>query len=111
MLDLIQRAGEGVLTLTEDVSEADFLRSRLTRNETRRQMALLADSLLGLPEAARACMPEIDWAIWHTTRVELDRIGPTHDEALWFGARSLVPATLSWLRVYRQERPELFRWG
>ena len=34
--------------------------------------------------------------------------GLARDEALWFGVRSLVPATLSWLRVYRHSHPELF---
>lgn len=35
--------------------------------------------------------------------------GETLDEALWFASQSLVPATLLWLRVYRQSQPDLFR--
>jgi hypothetical protein len=31
------------------------------------------------------------------------------DEALWFACEAMVPATLLWLRVYRQNQPELFR--
>jgi hypothetical protein len=34
--------------------------------------------------------------------------GPPQDEALRFAVQSLVPATLSWLRVYRQSEPDLF---
>jgi hypothetical protein len=30
------------------------------------------------------------------------------DDALMFGVRSLVPATLTWLKVYEQAQPELF---
>jgi uncharacterized protein with HEPN domain len=111
MFSLIQNAGESVLTLTESVEEAEFLRSRLTREETRRQMLLLAETLLHLPEPIRKAMQEVDWPGWRATRLALEHSGPAHDEALWFGVRSLVPATLSWLRVYRQERPDLFSWS
>ncbi len=110
MLSLIQTAGEAVLVLTESLERQELLRSRLTREEVRRQMVLLADTLLALPEAAREHMAEIDWAGWRGARLALELSGPQQDEALWFGVQSLVPATLSWLRVYRQERPDLFRW-
>lgn len=110
MFSLIQNAGEAVLTLIDSLEEAEFLRSRLTREETRRQMVVLAETLLHLPEPVREAMPEIDWGGWRTTRLAIDQSGSQQDEVLWFGAHSLVPATLSWLRVYRQERPQLFSW-
>ena len=108
MLNLIQESGEAVLVLTEGVEEADFLRSRLTREEVRRQLRTLADTLAGLPEAAQLAMAEIDWAGWRATRSVLDSPGAALDEAIWFAARALTPATLSWLRIYRQSSPELF---
>ncbi len=110
MLSLIQDAGEAILVLTDSLEESELLRSRLTREEVRRQMLQLSETLLWLPEAAREALPEIDWAGWRATRLALEVSGSAQDEALWFGARSLVPATLSWLRVYRKERPDLFRW-
>lgn len=111
MLQLIEQAGEGVLVLIDDLDEADFRRSRLTRHEVRRQLALIAGTLDGLPDGARAALPEIDWPGWRLVAQALAQASPASpasDEAAWFAARSLVPATLSWLRVYRQSEPGLF---
>jgi len=114
-LQLVQDAGEAVLILTEGVTQADLLNSRLTRAETCRQLKILADTLAHVPDdepdTLRQHMPEIDWAGWRAARAALRTTGPQHDDALWFAVQSLVPATLSWLRVYRQSSPELFqRW-
>lgn len=108
MLNLIQESGEAALVLTDSVEESEFLRSRLTREETRRQLLTLADTLASLPAVAREAMPEIDWEGWRSTRRLLDPPGAQRDEALWFAARSLVPATLTWLRLYRRTHPQLF---
>lgn len=108
MLNLIQESGEAVLVLTDSVEESEFRRSRLTRDETLRQLTTLADTLENLPAETRSAMPEIDWDGWRSTRTLLDTPGAARDEALWFAARSLVPATLSWLRLYRRTHPQLF---
>lgn len=108
MLNLIQESGEAVLVLTDGVEASEFRRSRLTREETRRQLLTLADTLENLPAAAREAMPEVDWAGWRSTRALLDTPGAQRDEATWFAARALVPATLSWLRLYRRTHPALF---
>lgn len=108
MLQMIEQAGEGVLVLIDGLEEADFRRSRLTRHEVRQQLALIADTLDGLPGSAQAALPEIDWPGWRVVRLALAPTGPASDETAWFAARSLVPATLSWLRVYRQCEPALF---
>jgi hypothetical protein len=108
LLQLTWNAGEAVLTLTEGLTEADLLRSRLTRAEVQRQLQSMAETLCDAPDALRHLMPEIDWAGWRATRLALPNIGTQQDEALCFAVRSLVPATLSWLRVYQQSQPELF---
>lgn len=108
MLKLITEAGEGVLVLIDGLEEPEFARSRLTRAEVRRQLQLIADTLESLPAAAQAAMPEIDWAGWRTVALALASPGLAQDETAWFAARSLVPATLSWLRVYRNAEPALF---
>ena len=73
-----------------------------------RQLLRLADTLADAPDALRHVMPEIDWAGWRSTRLALTELGDQQDEALWFAVQSLVPATLSWLRVYRVDQPHLF---
>lgn len=109
LFTLIQEAGEGVLLLVEDLQEPEFLRSRLTRSEVLRQLKTMADTLAALPEAARAAMPEVDWEGWRCAALALGGgQGAVRDDAAWFAARSLVPATLSWMRLYHHSEPALF---
>lgn len=108
VLGTIQEAGEAVLTLTEGLEEGELLGSRLTRAEVTRQLGVLASALRSLPDSAHQTMPEIDWPGWRALASGLAMEGAARDEALWFGVQSLVPATLSWLRLYRQSHPELF---
>jgi uncharacterized protein with HEPN domain len=108
LLNLTNEAGEAVLILTEGLQRAELPSSRLTRAEVQRQLQCLADTLADAPDALRHRMPELDWAGWRATRLALPVPGAQQDDALWFAVQSLVPATLSRLRVYRSEHPELF---
>lgn len=109
LLALVEQAGMAVVTLAEGLDAADLRRSRLTRTELLRQLRVLARSALAVPLAAREGMPELDWDGWRalSLRLQADH-GEDVDEALWFAVSSLVPATLLWLRVYRQSQPGLF---
>lgn len=108
MLRNVTEAGEGVLVLVDGLVEDEFRRSRLTRTEVRRLVQLMAHTLAALPAAAPAAMPEIDWPGWKAAALTIETVPGERDDALWFAARSLVPATLSWLRVYQREQPALF---
>lgn len=108
MFALVDEAGLGVLVLCEHLQEDEFRRSRLTRPEVRRQLQLMADTLGSLPEAARRAMPEIAWDGWRHLGAALAEEGAAADDAAWFAVRSLVPATLSWLRVFRRSQPAWF---
>jgi hypothetical protein len=108
IIGLIQEAGEAVLTLTEGLEQGELLSSRLTRTEVLRQLNVLASAMKAMPRDLVQAMPEIDWAGWRGAEVSMRAPGPAREDALWFGVRSLVPATLSWLRVYRESNPELF---
>lgn len=111
LLQVIDAAGEAVLTLTESLEQSDFCRSRLTKPEVHRQLCLMADTLLALPAWMQQAMPELDVAGWGLARRDFDAAAPeARDRALWFAVRSQVPAALSWLRVYRQSQPALFRY-
>ena len=109
MLQLIQQSGEGILVLVDSLEESEFCRSRLTRQEVRRLLTAMADTLEALPAEVRQAMAEVDWAGWRTVMLAMGTAVPAGDEAAWFAARSLVPATLTWLRVYRQAEPALFQ--
>jgi uncharacterized protein with HEPN domain len=109
-LALIEQAGTAVAILVEGLARDELLRSRLTRREVLRQLQTLADSAAQVSPGARADMPELDWIGWDAMRTCFAApIGQALDEALWFAAQALVPATLLWLRVYQQSQPELFR--
>ena len=108
MLSLIEEAGVVVLTLTEGLDQSEFLGSFLTRREVKRQIATITLTVANLPTASRRRLPEIDWDGWIACALGLDQGGEAEDDALWFALRSLVPATLMWLRVYRSSQPALF---
>lgn len=110
LLGLIEQNGIGIATLIEGLERDELLRSRLTRGAVLRQLITLADSAGQVAPAARAEMPELDWAGWDAMRPHFGGpAGESLDEALWFACASLVPATLLWLRVYQQSQPTLFR--
>lgn len=109
LLAIIEEACGGVMTLTEEVSSEEFFRSRLTIGETLRQLTAIRHAAMALPLETQNRMTEIDWPMWRDLAVYADTpVAPGAHEALWFAVRSLVPATLMWLRVYREEDPSLF---
>lgn len=112
LLGLIEQSAHGVLVLCEGLARDELLGSRLTRVEVQRQLLTLADSAVQLDAAVQAAMPELDWPGWAALAPRLRApSGPDLDEALWFAVESLVPATLLWLRLYRQQQPRWFRMG
>lgn len=109
LLSIVEEAAESVLILAEGVEDEALLGSRLTRQEIQRQLATMARSLDSLGPDARVSLPELDWAAWLAMGREIITAGPRQDEALLYAVQSLVPTTLMWLRVYKQNQPELFR--
>jgi len=98
-----------VLTLTEGLQDDELLASRLTRSEVARQLRLFAEAAVGLPGGVRAEMPEVDWPAMATAAAALaGPAGPALDDALLLASKALVPTTLMWLRVYKQQHPEWF---
>lgn len=109
LLGIVEQSGLAVLTLAENLTREELLRSRLTREEVRRQLGLLAASLGALAPDVRQAMPEFDWDGWKGLRETLEKPScAALDDALWFAVESLTPATLLWLRVYRRSDPERF---
>jgi len=107
---IIEEAGTAVMILGEDVERGEFLASRLTRSEVQLQMLIMAGAIDAVPAESRLLLPELEWDGWGSLRRALhqDRGQAGADDAVWFALRSLVPATLMWLQVYRQNQPELF---
>lgn len=108
LLAILEDSGTAILTLAEGLEQEEFFASRLTRDEVLRHLLTLADTAQALPPEVRGRMPEVDWDAWLSLGRELRGKRKADQGALWFGIRSLVPATLLWLRVYHQNLPELF---
>ena len=108
LLGLIDEACTEILTLTEEVDEAAFFRSRLTHGETVKRLKAIAQAAGELPDSARSTIAEIDWARWQELGREL-AAGSAGPLTVWVAVRELAPLTLNWLRVYRQSQPDLFR--
>jgi uncharacterized protein with HEPN domain len=109
LLALIEQSGLAVVTLAEGLDEADLRRSRLTRAEVLRHLRVLARSAMAVTPSAREDMPELDWDGWRRLSLQLlAEAGDDLDEAIWFAIHSVVPATLLWLRLYRQSHPLWF---
>ncbi|CDQ10240.1 conserved hypothetical protein [Acidithiobacillus ferrivorans] len=107
--NVIEAAGTAVLTLTEGLEKEEFLASRLTRAETRRQLRLMSAAALLLSAEIHALMVEIDWDGWRTLDQRLATSDQAADILLWLAVRALAPDTLMWLRVYRKNQPEWFK--
>ncbi|NMG65484.1 hypothetical protein GPA19_11045 [Azoarcus indigens] len=102
--DLLELATTDLLTLTEGLDAGELAGSRLTRAETEKRLRRVAAIAVGLPEEARAALPELNWPAWRQVGAEL-AAGPLPAEALWAAARELATETLQWLRVYREANP------
>lgn len=108
LLAQIEQSCEGVMILSEGLERDELLRSRLTRAEVVRQVRQAADSAARLSQQTRKDLAEPDWSGWALTARRLDETAALADDALWFAVTALAPATLMWLRVYRQSQPRLF---
>ncbi len=105
----IEEAGTAVLTLTEALEKEEFLTSRLTRAETRRQLRIMCESTLLLSPEIHTLLVEIDWDGWRALGQRLTTGGKAEDTLLWLAVHTLAPDTLMWLRVYRKNQPEWFK--
>jgi uncharacterized protein with HEPN domain len=108
MLGILEEAGTAVLTLSEGLEEEEFFATRLTQQEVSRQIRTIAQTAVAMPEEVKLQLAEIDWAAWSALETQFSSTGGLDRDALWFGVRSLVPAMLMWMRVYRHNQPELF---
>lgn len=107
MLGLLEQLGLDVLTLTEEIGEAEFFASRLTRRQTLRLLGSMVKTVENLPAAVREQLPEIDWQAWLVLGYALSN--PAHHPLqIWVAIRELTPMTLRHLNAYRKTQPALF---
>lgn len=108
LLGIIEGACEDILILVENVEPEDFFASTLTQREAIRQIRIITESAANLPDDVKRKTKEIDWAGWQVLLAQVKTSGGFERDAIWFAIRSMVPATLMWLRVFKQSQPEMF---
>ena len=85
-----------------------YFASRITKYEVQQQLQIMADTTFNLPYELKQKMIEIDWEAWSSLSMQFAKKDESMQEAVWFAVKSLVPATLLWLRVFHKSSPELF---
>ena len=108
MLAILQEAGNSVMIMTEGLEYDEFFNSRITKDEVQRQLQIMADTTYHLPYELKQRMLEVDWEAWSSLSIQFSKKEESMQEAVWFAVKSLVPATLLWLRVFHKSSPELF---
>ena len=107
MLELMRQLGLDIIVLTEEINEAEFFASRLTRIETMRLLKSLTKTAANLPAETRERMIEIDWAAWAALANVLPNPGK-HPLQIWIAIKELTPMTVQKLNDYKKTQPALF---
>jgi uncharacterized protein with HEPN domain len=107
LLGLMEQIGLDIMILTDEIGEAEFFASRLTRAQTLRLLASMVKTAASLPAEARECMPQIDWAAWAALAKVLP-IPSLHPLQIWVAIKELTPMTVQRLHDYKRVQPQLF---
>jgi uncharacterized protein with HEPN domain len=107
MLGLMRQIGLDIITLTEEIGEAEFFSSRFTQAETLRLLGNMVKTANDIPETVRERMPQIDWAAWAELQSKLDQPSK-YPFQLWVVIKELTPLTVQHLNEYRRTQPKLF---
>ncbi len=107
MLRLMEQIALDIMVLTDEISEADFFASRLTRAQTLQFLDTLAKTAANLPAGTRERMPQIDWDAWAALKVALSKPSQ-HPLQIWVAIKELTPMTVRQLNDYKKVQPQLF---
>lgn len=107
LLDLLERLGMDVMTLTSDLGEEEFFASRITRKKTLQLLDNMSKTVAGLPQEVKLRLPALDWGAWAgLPKILAD--AERHPLQVWVAVQELVPLTVHHLGDYRRRMPQLF---
>jgi len=107
--DIVQLAGEKIrLLLAEMQTEDELFESSATLHAVEAQLLLMSQTLAHLAPELHARLHRIDWQGWGHLHHLLQTDGQPRREAVWYGVRSLVPATLELIADLRKREPLWF---
>lgn len=104
----IEDAATSVLTLAEGLEQSELASSRLTKGEIVRQLLIACAAYASLSVEARVTLEELDFGGWAIIELRLREGGESAASASWLAIRAMAPTTLTWIRFYRSQKPELF---
>jgi uncharacterized protein with HEPN domain len=107
LLGLMEQTALDVMVLTDEISDAEFFASHLTRAQTLQLLGSLVKSAASLPEDTRVHMPEIDWDAWAALGSILPKASQ-HPLQIWVAIKELTPMTVQLLNGYKRTQPKLF---
>jgi len=107
LLGLLVQTALDIMVLTDEIGEAEFFASRLTRAQTLQLLGSLAKTAANLPADTRVRMPEIDWDAWAALAAILPEASQ-HPFQIWVVIKELTPKTLQQLHDYKNKQPQLF---
>jgi uncharacterized protein with HEPN domain len=107
MLGLIERLAMDIIVLTEELGEAEFFASRLTRIQTLKLLKSVTKTVANMPAEVRQRLHEVDWGRWDELAAILAR-PEQHPLKIWVAIRELTPMTVQRLHDYKRSQPELF---
>lgn len=95
---------EKVIAYTEGFNQNDFAAGGLTYDATLRNLELIGEAAIRIPDTVRTANPQIPWRLVIATRNRLIHgyLGIDND-TLWSIIRSDVPALLSQLRQLKSQ--------
>lgn len=107
MLGLLEQIALDIMVLTDEISEAEFFASRLTRTQTLQLLGSLAKTAANLPAETRERMHEVDWVAWAALPKVLSKPSK-HPLQIWVAIKELTPMTVQHLHNYKRRQPQLF---
>lgn len=107
--DIVRSAGETILRLLAEMQDEDELfASGATLHAVEAQLLVMSQTLAHFSPALRQRLHRIDWQGWGQLHQLLESGGQSRREAVWYGVRALVPATLELVAELRKREPHWF---
>ncbi len=107
--DIIRGCGEAIVLLTAEMEDEDELfASADTLAGVELSLLAIAQTLDHLSPALHSRLAWIDWNGWQALRHLLEQDVRPRREQVWYGIRSLVPATLHLIEQLRRHEPVWF---
>lgn len=107
--DIVRIAGETIQGLLAEMQDEDELfESAVTLHGVEAQLLVMSQTLAHMPPELRQRLHRIDWQGWGQLHHLLEVGTQPRREAVWYGVRSLVPATLALVADLRRREPHWF---